>query len=45
MKWISGAVKRPGKYTKSVKERYGEKGFDSKGHIKKSISRVCITYQ
>mgnify|MGYP003680946435 CR=1 FL=1 len=35
--WISSAIKRPGKYRKSVQKRYGKKGFDKKGRIKNEI--------
>lgn len=36
-KWIQPAIKKPGALRRYVRERFGEKGFDVKGRIKKSI--------
>lgn len=36
-KWIAGAVKRKGSYTRSVERRYGQKGFTKEGQIREDI--------
>jgi hypothetical protein len=35
-KWIKGAIKKKGALRSTVKQRYGQKGFDSRGRIKMS---------
>jgi len=37
--WIQEAIKKPGALRRTVKRRYGEKGFTERGTIKVSVLR------
>lgn len=39
-KWIAGAVKKPGAYTRSVRRRHGKAGFTKRGTIKVKVMRA-----